>query len=359
LKQESYRRIISNQDPDTLTACCRVLLRGVSLLYAPVIAIRNRLYDKGLLKSRTAAVPVVCIGNITAGGTGKTPLVIWLCSCLQQKNLHPAILTRGYKTKPGEMTDEPALLAKACGGVPVIVDSDRVRGAQKAVTGQSTQILVLDDGFQHRRLARDLDIIAIDATCPFGYGKVLPAGLLRENPRALKRASAAIITRSDQVDVDSLRDIELQIHKYAPNLPIAKTVHRHTHAVTFQNRRIALDELKDKPAFAFCGIGNPHAFFSSVKRTGFQIVGTETFDDHHAYTPEDMTRIYETADKRGAEVILCTQKDWVKCALAAPSQQEKFTFAYLAMELDFVEGFDKISRLLDDLIKEIQMEPNQ
>lgn len=329
----------------------RVLLRVLSGIYGSVVGVRNKLYDGGLLKSYSVAVPVVCVGNITAGGTGKTPLVIWLCRYLRDKGLRCVILTRGYKTRPGEMTDEPALLAKACGDVPVVVDSDRVRGARKAIEHHEAQVLVLDDGFQHRRLMRGLDIVVIDATCPFGFGKLLPAGLLRESPHSLKRAKAMVITRSNHVEPKVLEGIEERIHQYAPDIPVipvAKTVHRHTWAVTFQNRQIGLDELKGKPVYAFCGIGNPAAFFSSIERSGLQLAGTEVFDDHYAYTQEDMKHIYKKARKCGADVILCTQKDWVKSALAAPKPEEqKFTFAYLAMELDFVEGFDKIKRLLD------------
>jgi tetraacyldisaccharide 4'-kinase len=351
LKQETYRRIVSGRDRSTAAGMLRVLLRVLSGIYGPIVSVRNKLYDAGFLKSYPVTVPVVCIGNITAGGTGKTPLVIWLCRYLRDKGLRCAILTRGYKTRPGEMTDEPALLAKACGDVPVVVDSDRVRGARKAIEHHKAQVLVLDDGFQHRRLRRDLDIIAIDATCSFGFGKMLPAGLLRESPRSLKRAKAAVITRSNHVEPEALEAVEQKIHTYAPGLPVAKTVHRHTWAVTFQNRQIGLDELKGKPVYAFCGIGNPEAFFSSIEQSGLKLAGTEVFDDHYAYTQEDMKHIYKKARKCGADVLLCTQKDWVKSALAVPKpEEEKFTFAYLAMELDFVDGFDKIKRLLDAII---------
>ena len=120
--------------------------------------------------------------------------------------------------------------------------------------------------------------------------------------------------------------------------------------MTIEKRQIGLEELKDKPVYAFCGIGNPDAFFSSIQHSGMKLVGSKVFDDHYVYTPEDMEHIYKKAQKSGAGIILCTQKDWVKCALIAP-KPENFVFGYLAMELDFVEGFDKISRLLDCLVK--------
>ena len=304
---------------------------------------------RGILKSYSVDVPVVCIGNLTAGGTGKTPLVIWLCNYLTSKGIQCAILTRGYKTAAGQMTDEPALLAKACGDVPVIVNPDRLAGARKAIEYHQAQVLILDDGFQHRRLKRDMDIVAIDATCPFGYGRILPAGLLRESPKALKRAAVVVITRSNQAPPQQVEAIEQQVAKIAPRLPIVKTVHRLKHALTVKNREIRLDELKSKSIYAFCGIGNPEAFFQSLEQSGLNLVGTKTFDDHHAYTRDNMRTLFELAGQSGAEIILCTHKDWVKSALLAP--KSNLGFGYLAMELDFVEGFDKIRNQLNELFE--------
>jgi len=326
----------------------RVFLGAVALTYGLVMRGRNLLYAIGILRSYAAGVPVISVGNITTGGTGKTPLVIWLCNYLQDKGLHCSILTRGYKTAPDQITDEPALLARACLDTDVIVNPNRLAGAQKAVSAHQAQALVLDDGFQHRRLKRDLDIIAVDATCPFGYGRVLPAGLLREPKSGLSRADAVIITRFDQADMEQMRQLEEEIQKIAPNIPVAKAAHKHTGAVTFQNEKLDLEELSGKKIFAFCGIGNPDAFFRCLEQNGLSLADTQIFDDHHAYTREEMRQIFERALSCRAEMILCTQKDWVKTALLSP-EEEDVVFAYLAMELDFLEGFDKITPLIDNL----------
>ena len=330
----------------------RILLRGAGLLYGLIVSVRNRLYVRGVLKSFSVDVPVICVGNLTAGGTGKTPLVIRLCNYLQEKGLKCAILTRGYKTEAGHMTDEPALLAKACADALVVVNSDRVSGARKAIEQHKAQVLILDDGFQHRRLKRELDIVAIDATCPFGYGRILPAGYLRESPKSLKRAGAVVITRTNQVDPKEVQDIEKQIQRFASNVLIAKTIHQLKYAVALHNEKIALDELTNKSVFAFCGIGNPDAFFLSLRQTHLNVVETKIFDDHHTYTQEDMKAIFEQARACGAGIVLCTQKDWVKSALLA-RETDDFVFGYLAMELDFVEGCDKISGKLDELVKTV------
>ena len=351
MNHDTYRRIVSGQDQRPGIGILRVVLGSVAWVYGLVMRGRNRLYTVGILHSGKATVPVISIGNITTGGTGKTPLVIWLCNYLQNKGLHCSILTRGYKTAPDQITDEPALLARACLDTDVIVNPNRLAGARKATSAYHAQVLVLDDGFQHRRLKRNLDIVAVDATCPFGYGRVLPAGLLREPKGGLSRADAVIITRFDQVDAEKMRQLEQEIQQIAPNIPIAKAIHKHTGAVTFQNEKLNLDELRSKKIFAFCGIGNPNAFFRCLEQNGLSLTDTQIFDDHHAYTQEEMRQIFEQARSCGAEMILCTQKDWVKSALLSP-EEEGVVFAYLAMELDFLAGLDKITSLVDNLFSE-------
>ncbi len=348
LNHDTYRRIVSGQEQRPGIGVLRVLLGAAALFYGLVMRGRNLLFAVGVLRRHAASVPVISIGNITTGGTGKTPLVIWLCNYLREKGLRNSILTRGYKTQPDQITDEPALLAKACPDTDVIVNPNRVAGAKKAVSVHQAQALVLDDGFQHRRLKRDLDIVAVDATCPFGYGRVLPAGLLREPKSGLSRADAVIITRFDQVDAEQMRELEQKIQRISPNIPIAKAAHKHTGAVTYHNKQLDWQSLRSKRVFAFCGIGNPNAFFRCLEQNGLSLTDTQTFDDHHPYTREEMKQIFERARSCEAEMILCTQKDWVKSALLSPEEKD-VVFAYLAMELDFLGGLDKITVLVDNL----------
>ena len=201
---------MKNKTPDPSARCChdrlnhpamrtlRVLLRPVGWLYGLIICIRNRLYDWHMLRAVRLNVPVICVGNITAGGSGKTPVVIALCEALIRQGRRPGILTRGYKGT-GDDSDEVRLFHTALPEVPVIVDADRVRGGRRALVNHDIDVLVMDDGFQHRRLVRDCDVVLIDATNPWGYGHLLPSGLLREPISALKRASAILMTRCDQV----------------------------------------------------------------------------------------------------------------------------------------------------------------
>ncbi|GAG77182.1 unnamed protein product, partial [marine sediment metagenome] len=289
LNQDDFRKLISGTSSGLGAALLRFLLAPAAAVYAVVIRLRNFLYSRGLLKIHQASAAVISIGNITTGGTGKTPLVVWLYNEITQnskskiQNYNCAILTRGYKTtqnsklKTQNYIDEPVILAESCPQAPVIINPDRVAGAAKAVEEFGANVLIMDDGFQHRRLARDLDIVAIDATCPFGYGKILPAGLLREPIFSLKRADAVVITRCDQSTDAELARLEDKLRGINPDMIITKAIHAPVsvkypdHSVIAAEARIqknseradsnldngaGLEQLKGKKIFAFCGIGN-------------------------------------------------------------------------------------------------------
>ena len=351
LNQKAFRDILSGSDTGIGAQALGLLARLVSVPYGLALRSRNFLYDQGLLASIAARIPVISVGNITTGGTGKTPLVIWLCRYLEAKGIRSAILTRGYKTEQGYLSDEPALLAKACPETAVVVDSNRLAGAEKA-RRHGAKVLVLDDGFQHRRLKRDLNILTLDATCPFGYGRVLPAGLLREPASGVRRATLIVITRYDQVEPTAIEQLEERLARLAPGVPVIKATHHHTHAVTFGCKQLPLESLRGKRVFAFCGIGNPEAFFGHLSLNAMTVVGTQIFNDHHPYTLDDLKAVLKNARACGAEIILCTQKDWVKTALLEPERPE-ITLAYLAMELDFVEGQDTLKAAIDNLLKTV------
>ena len=346
MDQNAYRNLVAGTDKSWGKKTLRLSLKTVSCAYSAAVRCRNWMYDKHLLKSHRCESSVISIGNITTGGTGKTPLVIWLCKHLNEKEQNTAVLTRGYKTEHGKLTDEPAILAKSCGQASVIVDSDRVRGAQKAITQSNARVLVLDDGFQHRRLRRDLDIIAIDGTCAFGYEKILPAGFLREPLKGLKRADAVVITRYEQASPETTDGIIERIKKINPNILIAKALHEHPFAVMIKGQKLTIEQLREKNIYAFCGIGNPDAFMNNLKNLGLNVVGHKIYNDHHNYSENDITDIYEEARYMDADVVLSTEKDWVKTALLVKPQSD-IIFAYLALKLRFIEGGDELKQLVD------------
>lgn len=306
------------------------------------------MYTKGLFNSRGVNATVISIGNITTGGTGKTPLVIWLCRFLRRYNLRTAVLTRGYKIGEGKLSDEPAMLTKNCPDTRVVVNPDRVHGGQKAVKEYGTQVLVLDDGFQHRRLKRSLDIVTIDATCPFGYGRLLPAGLLREPVESLQRARAAVITRCDVVEEKDVQNIEKKLKTINPAITTAKSVHKPVCVRTRKAGETQLEELRDKKVFAFCGIARPEAFFRTIERLGARVAGQKVFNDHYQYTNESLDNIYRLSLSLGAEIILTTEKDWNKTALLIP--EKDITFGFLVIELEIYEGGEKLTSLIEETL---------
>ena len=256
----------------------------LSFLYGGALVIRNALMPEPV----RAGIPVICVGNLTVGGTGKTPMVGWVIEVLKKAGKHPAILTRGYGR------DEPRLLEKL--GVSVVAEPDRVKGASLAKE-KGADVLVMDDGFQHLRLARDLDIVLVDATDPWGGGHLLPWGKLREPKEALGRAGAVVITRADQVASEALRLLREEITRLAPAALAAEAVHQ----------PVGGEDLRGKRVLAVCGIGNPEAFRGTLEGLGAQVT-LKAFPDHHAYTEADVAAV----NALGAETVVITEKDAVK-----------------------------------------------
>jgi tetraacyldisaccharide 4'-kinase len=345
LSQSTYLRIISGAATGLTGEAVRYALTVLSWPYSTVVRVRDYLYTSGWLKTHTVGVPVICVGNLTTGGTGKTPLVIWLCRYLQEKQICCSILTRGYKTQKGEASDEPALLAAQCPEAAVIVNPDRVAGAAEAICHHDAQVLVMDDGFQHRRLSRDLDIVAIDATRTFGYGRLLPAGLLREPVTGLRRAHVVVLTRCDQVSAETLKRIEEDVRRINPDLVVARSIHAPAGIRTLTGTEIQVGQLRGQRIFAFCGIGNPQSFFHTVEHAGAVLVGSAAYNDHYRYAVRDLERIYRKAARRKASLILTTQKDWPKITpLASPGQPP---LACLAVELQITAGQQRLTALID------------
>jgi len=354
LNQEDYRQLVSGRARGPFAGLLRAFLGVLACFYSLAIRLRNFFYDVGLFKAHPASAAVISIGNITAGGTGKTPLVVWLCNEITQnpklrtQDCTCAILTRGYKAGQGPLLDEPAILAQSCPDVRVVVNPERVVGAAEAIAF-GANVLIMDDGFQHRRLARDVDIVAIDATIPFGYGKILPAGLLREPVDSLKRADAVVITRCGQVTEEQLAGLEKKIRDIHPNLVIAKSSHAPVQAISEDGGQISLGELKGKKVFAFCGIGNPQAFFSTLDEVGVNLAGSRILDDHHRYSEGCVGDISEQGRGLNAEIVLTTQKDWSKVSPLLPAEKEP-PFAYLAIEMRFLAGAQELTSLIEGAI---------
>lgn len=300
-------------------------------LFSKIGNFRNLLYERGVFKSTPLGVPTFSIGNISVGGTGKTPLVAYVASLLAKKGEKVCILTRGYGRKnarervvvsDGENIvadarktgDEPLELARKLPGKAIVVaDGDRVSAGLWAKEEFGVTAFVLDDAFQHRRVERDLDIVCIDATNPFGNGKSLEPGLLREPPRNLARAGAIVITRADLAE--NLPDLRSRISELAAGIPVFTSCNRTFRLVELDTSgTIDAGDIKSKKSLAFCALGNPGNFFDQLRQEGFDLVYTEAFRDHHFYGTGDISDLEKQARENGAEVFLTTAKDAVKLA---------------------------------------------
>ncbi len=284
------------------------LLWPLALPYGAAVRLRAGAYRMGIFRERRLEGVVISIGNLTAGGTGKTPMVFWLAEWLAAEGKKPGILTRGYRgqaSPEGATSDEVQMLKARLGDSAAFgVGADRLaRGRELAAQG--IRWFILDDGFQHMQLARDVDIVLIDATHPFGGGHLLPAGRLREPQRALARADIVVITRSSHapaVEAAIRRDSNAPVFYARPRLDSVRSLRGGYPGVDDPAAR-------ERKFYAFCGIGNPSAFLADLRDWGFQIAGHAFFPDHHRYTPQDVRDIQARARQAGAEGAICTEKD--------------------------------------------------
>lgn len=289
--------------------------------------LRRTGYKRGWFKTHSLAQQVVSIGNLTVGGTGKTPLAACVAAMLLRSGRKPAILTRGYgrasraklivvPPDPGrhpraeDVGDEPALLARQLPEIPIVVCADRFQGGKWAEEKFGVDVHILDDGFQHWSLARRVDVLTLDATQPLSDWNLLPAGRQREPLAALRRAQVIVLTRIDSADAKSLEQTVLNIH------PAARVFHSRTKLVGLSNlaggEAVPIERFSGKEIAAFCGLGNPHAFFADLRRWGFRVASETAFPDHHRYTMKALNRLAEAARRDGAAALLTTQKDAVK-----------------------------------------------
>jgi tetraacyldisaccharide 4'-kinase len=343
----SYHDLLSGQCRGLRPALQRAGLHAASMVYGTAVGLRNLLYDRGWKQSRRAPVPVVGVGNLTVGGTGKTPCVEYVARFYRQLDCRVAILSRGYGARGG-CNDEALLLEENLPDVPHLQGADRFALAAIAVEELESEVLVLDDGFQHRQLARDLDLVLIDATRPWGYGHLLPRGLLRESPAGLRRAGMVVLTRTDQVEEDVRGRLRGEIARQAPGVPLAETVHR---PMEWMNgpRTAPLDIVAGRPVLAFCGIGNPDAFRRTLAGIGVNPVDFRAYPDHHGYTRADVEDLRTWARRTGEDAaVVTTQKDLVKLRLARLGDRELWA---LRVGLAVVAREDSLATLLRSVIR--------
>lgn len=326
----------------------RAALRAIEIPYAAAMRIRNRRYDTGRAQIHRVSVPVISVGNITLGGTGKTPAVEWLVRWLTQHGARVGIVSRGYGSRDGQPNDEALELAEKLPGVPHVADPDRVRGAQRAIDEFGCQVIVLDDGFQHRRLARDFDLVLVDALEPFGFEHVFPRGTLREPLDGWRRASALLLTRADQVDEPARQSIRRRLLSLAPAALWAESTYQPFALQTSDGRQLRLDTAHGTPLAAFCGIGNPAGFRRALERLHYNVRGFRELADHFPYPQNEVERLAAWATSAEAELVLCTHKDLVKVGPRWPGPPQ---LAAVASQLQIGSGQEALERALAPLVE--------
>jgi tetraacyldisaccharide 4'-kinase len=323
-------------------------LRLASVPYGWTVGMRNWLYERGWKRRHRANVPVVSIGNLTAGGTGKTPCVEYVARFYRDRNLRVAILSRGYAGH-GERNDEAQVLEENLPGVPHLQGPDRVRLAEQAVAELESEVLLLDDGFQHRRLARDLDLVLIDSINPWGHGFLLPRGLLRESPWSLRRAGVVVLTRSDQVTQAERRRLRDQVASLAPAVPVAEAVHQPVELSNEDRASAPLERLQGHPVAGFCGLGNPEGFRRALGNLGTEVCAFRTFPDHHAYSRRDIADLGVWAGQLPKDsVVVTTQKDLVKLRLTELGDRELWA---LRIQFQIQSGQEELDRKLEEVVQ--------
>jgi tetraacyldisaccharide 4'-kinase len=344
---ESYFNLVSGRSRGPWSALARGGLWLLSLPYGGVSRLRNWLYDRGWKPTRRAAVPVVSVGNLTFGGTGKTPCVEYVARYYRQKDLRVAILSRGYGGTGG-CNDEALVLEANLPDVPHLQGADRAALAAIAAEELESELLVLDDGFQHRRLARDLDLVLVDATAPWGFGHLAPRGLLREAPAGLRRAGLIALTRCDQAAPAEVSRLHERIARLAPGVPVIETCHRPLEWINAEQAVQPLAALAGRPLAAFCGLGNPEAFRRTLDRLG-EVIAFRTFPDHHAYTRTDVEDLRAWAQRQHECVVVTTQKDLVKVRLLRLGARELWA---LRIQFHVVAGQEQLDRKLRSVLRE-------
>jgi tetraacyldisaccharide 4'-kinase len=351
VKQRDFIDLISGARRGPWAAFLRLWLWYASLWFWLAANLRLGLYRIGLLRGRKVSVPVICVGNLTTGGTGKTPAVAAVVKLLQSSGRKPAIVSRGYKAVDGA-NDEQRVLEELCPGVPQIQNPDRVAGAEAAIAS-GADCIVLDDGFSHLRLRRDLDVLLFDALNPFGFARMLPRGLLREPVRSVRRAGFAIFTRADVATPDRLRDLEDTIRCKGFVGEVAHAAHVPVKLVRMSDGvQLAPTELAGQVVAPFCGIGNPTGFQRTLEKLGAKIspVGVLRLDDHQQFDDQAFAGQIEPflrgCKEAGATAAVCTQKDAVKIRDSAAAQGAALPIYELRVEFQFTRNGEALERAI-------------
>ncbi|PRX35721.1 lipid-A-disaccharide kinase [Orenia metallireducens] len=369
MKIEEYLLdVINGKETGLIAKIILIILTLLSFLYKVIITLRKLMYSWGIKKQKSLSAKVISVGNITVGGTGKTPVVQLLAKTLTEKGHKVVVLNRGYKAnfsdKVGLVSngteilmdadqagDEAYMLASSLTGIPVIIGSERSQTGEFACQEFNPDFIILDDAFQHLQVARDYDLVVIDATNPFGNEHLLPRGLLREPLSSLKRAHVFFLTKVDQIGETRLRDIKKRLIEINPAAMIITTKHNPTYLRRINSNQQNEINLTGEKTLAVSGIGNPKAFEQTLRGLGAELVDKIRFADHHTYTHKEILEIYTLASEKNVDRIITTEKDAVSINddLLEEIGLEMISFEVLGIEIGIIDSSYKFDELIDRL----------
>ncbi len=347
-----FEDIIRDERKGLAIGLLKILLWMASGIYGCAVRMIHFGYDAGILPKEKLPKPVISIGNITVGGTGKTPLVIWLVKQLQAQGFKPAVLTRGYRSRnQGEGNDEIQMMSEICPDVPVIIGKGRYDMAMQFLFGHDIDVFVMDDGFQHRKLARDLDIVAVESLRGFGNGHLLPRGILREPLSGLKRADIVMLTKLD-VNPGGEPVILQELKKRGISKPLVRSCQKVSGMMHLKDRTIKdASWLKGQDVVILSSIADPKSFEETVKQQGARIVERLAYPDHYDYQVADIRRVVDVCRSKSRNTIVTTHKDAVKLANLSKEIPQGLDIWVLNMELNVRDDENILGQRIRHLFK--------
>lgn len=330
-----YHQIVSGQRSGLGPSLVQAVFRAISVPYGWAVRYRNWRFDTGRGWVFRLPVPVVSVGNLTLGGTGKTPMVAWLARWFHTHHLRVGVISRGYKAHSIGRSDEALQLQQQVPGLVHVENRDRMAAGREAIEKFFCRVLVADDAFQHRRLARDLDIVLLDAVEPFGFGRLFPRGLLREPMESLHRAQVVVLSRADMVGPEKRAEIRHQVAQWASEAVWVEAVHAPVSLVNAQEESLPVESFAGQPVAAFCGIGQPAGFRHTLCRCGYEVAHFRELPDHDAYRPPRLAQLEQWVSRLDVAAVLCTLKDLVKIRRVQLADRPLWA---LRIEMELVEG---------------------
>ena len=379
LDPHDFHEVVSERRRGFAPSLLRGMLRAAEVPYSLAMGWRNRRYDRGHAAVHRVGVPVISVGNLTLGGTGKTPMVRWLAEWFGERGTRVAIVSRGYgrsreqgagsreqrlqRDSSGSLlpagyplggsplpayNDEALELRQSLPDVPHVQHSDRVAAARRAIDEFDCQLVLLDDGFQHRRLARDLDIVLLDALEPFGHEHVFPRGTLREPLVGLRRADIVCLSRADTIGAAERNAIRGRAALLAPQTAWCESTHEPSGLLDAAGNFRPLATLAGRRVAAFCGIGNPVGFRHTLAATGTELVAWREFADHQAYRANDLEELSRMVGSSNADLVVCTHKDLVKLPREQIADRPLWA---VTIEMRFLCGQEALEARLADTLR--------